>query len=465
MRSFPAPKWALAGLALSLLPTSARADVVTDWSAELLAAVKNTSANPPRASRAIAMVHLAIFEAVNGVSGKFQRYHVEGKARNNASEVAAAATAAHGVLSALFPTQVAAFDAQLAESLAGIPTGPRNRGIEWGLACAEDMLALRSADNAGIVIPYVPLIGPGFWQPTPPANAPALLPNWPIVTPFCLASGADLRSPPPPALTSAEYTAAFNEVKDLGRVDSSIRTPEQTQIAQFWADGAGTETPPGHWLRIAAELSVAHELSLPESARLLALVAMAVGDAAIVSWDTKYAYSHWRPVTGIRDAANDGNPDTAADTAWTSLIGTPPFPAYTSGHSTFSASAAQVLTRFFRDESFEFSTTSQSLAGVTRSFTSFAQAAAEAGQSRIYGGIHWQHDNQAGQAAGVELGDRVIDGFLRRIGDLNDDDRVTRADLAILNAALGESDSPADLDGDGDVDSHDRVILIHNLDR
>ena len=465
MRPFHPSKWALAGLALSLLPTSARADVVTDWSAELLAAVKNTSMNPPRASRAMAMVHLAVFDAVNGVRGKFQRYHIEGKARNNASAEAAAATAAHGVLSAIFPSQVAAFDARLAESLAGIPTGPRNRGIEWGLACAEDILALRSADNSGLVIPYVPPVGPGFWIPTPPANAPALLPNWPLVTPFCLENGAALRAAPPPDVTSPEYTAAFNEVKDLGRVDSATRTPDQTQIALFWADGAGTETPPGHWLRIAAELSVERDLALPDSARLLALVAMAVGDAGIVSWDTKYAYSHWRPVTGIRDAANDGNPDTVADPAWASLIGTPPFPAYSSGHSTFSASAARVLARFFRDDAIAFSTTSQGLAGVTRSFTSFSQAAAEAGQSRIYGGIHWQHDNQSGQAAGAELGDRVIDGFLRRIGDLNDDDRVTRADLAILNADLGESDSPADLDGDGDVDSHDRVILIHNLDR
>jgi len=197
----------------------------------------------------------------------------------------------------------------------------------------------------------------------------------------------------------------------------------------------------------------------------LAGVSFAVAETGIVSWDNKYAYGNWRPVTGIRAASTDGNPDTIEDPAWSPLIGTPPFPSYTSGHSTFSSSAAKVLARFFRDDAIAFSTTSQSLPGVTRNFTSFSQAAAEAGQSRIYGGIHWQYDNQDGQAAGSQLGDLIVDGFLRRIGDLNDDDRVTRADVAILNAALGESGGPADLDGDGTVDVHDRVILIHHLDR
>lgn len=458
------PPLALLGLFFILLPAPARADVITDWNAELLAAVKNTSTNPPRASRAMAMVHISMFEAVNGVVDEFERYHVTGKPQHGASAEAAAATAAHAALSALFPAQVAAFDAQLVESLDGIPTGPRNRGIAWGLVCAEDMLALRSEDNSGIVIPYDPPIGPGYWIPTPPGFGAALLPNWPLVTPFCLSSGAQLRSPGWPDLTSAEYTADFNEVKDLGRVDSATRTPDQSQIALFWADGGGTETPPGHWLRIAAEVSAERGLSVSENARLFALLGMGVGDAAIVAWDSKYAFHNWRPVTGIRAADTDGNPDTIEDPSWSSFIVTPPFPSYTSGHSTFSSAAAKVLARVLRDDAIAFSTTSQGLPGVVRSFSSFSQAAAEAGQSRIYGGIHWQYDNQDALAAGAQLGNLVVDGFLERIGDLDDDDRVDRADLTILNSEMGQTESPADLNDDGIVDSRDRVILVQHFD-
>jgi hypothetical protein len=442
-----------------------RADVITVWNAALLAAVRTTSTNPPRASRAMAMVHLAVFEAVNGVEDEFQPYVSNGKPAHGASAVAAAAAAGHSVLSAVFPSQAAGFDAQLSESLAGIPTGPRNKGVAWGRQCAEDILALRSADNSGLVIPYFPPLGPGYWIPTPPAFAPALLPNWPLVTPFCLPRGSQLRSPGAPALTSAAYAAAFNEVKDLGRVDSASRTPDQSQIALFWADGGGTETPPGHWMRIASEVSDALGLPLVEKSRLFALLGMGVADAAIVSWDSKYAFHHWRPVTGIREAATDGNPDTVEDLTWTPFIATPPFPTYTSGHSTFSATSARILARVLRNDGIGFSTTSQGLPGVTRSFSGFWQAAAEAGASRIYGGIHWQYDNQDALAAGSQLGDLVVDSFLRRIGDLNDDDRVNRSDLAILLSRMGQSDPSADLNHDGIVDSRDRVILVQHLDR
>ena len=403
----------LSSTLLLAFASPARADVVTDWNAALLDAVKNTSTNPPRASRAMAMVHIAIFEAVNGIADEFQRYNVQGKPNPSASIDAAAAMAAHQVLSAVFPTQVAAFDAQLGASLAGIPTGPRNRGIEWGLVCAQDVLALRSDDNSNLVIPYFPPVGPGYWIPTPPAFAPSLLPNWPQVTPFCMSSGSALRSAGWPALTSAEYTANFDEVKEIGGAVSALRTPEQSEIALFWADNAGTETPPGHWLRIASEIAEQRELPTVERARLFALLGMGVADAAIVAWDSKYAFHNWRPVTGIREAASDGNPDTVEDPTWLSFIPTPPFPSYTSGHSTFSSASAKVLARVLRSDEIAFSTTSQGLVGVTRSFARFSDAAAEAGQSRIYGGIHWQYDNQAGLESGAALGAYVFENFLR----------------------------------------------------
>ena len=435
-------------------------DVVTDWSRVLLAAVKNTSTAPPKASRALAMVQVAIFEAMNGIAKDFDRYHVIGEPKSGASAVAAAATAAHIVLSELFPTQVDSFDAQRLTSLEGIPTGPLINGIEWGTVCANDILALRSNDNSGLEVSYTVIIeSPGLWNPTPPGYTAALLPNWPQVIPFTLSSGSSLRPQGPPALTSEEYTTAFNEVKVLGSATSSVRTPEQSQIALFWADSAGTETPPGHWLRIAAEVATALGLPTIERARLLALVGLGVADAAIVAWDAKYSYNHWRPVTAIRAASTDGNAGSVEDQTWSPLIGTPPFPAYTSGHSTFSATAATIIARVLGSDNTAFTTTSQGLPDVTRSFSSFSAAAAEAGQSRIYGGIHFQYDNQQALDNGAELGNLVIDGFLRRIGDLNNDGCINQSDLNILLTKMGMEDSLADLNKDGFVDSKDQAIL------
>lgn len=434
-------------------------DVVTDWSRVLLAAVKNTSTPPPKASRAIAMVHVAIFEAMNGIAKDFDRYHVIGEPKSGASAVAAAATAAHIVLSELFPTQVDSFDAQRLTSLEGIPTGPLINGNEWGTVCANDILALRSNDNSGLVVSYSTSVSPGLWNPTLPGYNAALLPNWPQVIPFTLSSGSSLRPQGPPALTSEEYATAFNEVKVLGNATSSVRTPEQSQIALFWADNAGTETPPGHWLRIAAEVATALGLPTIERARLLALVGLGVADAAIVSWDAKYSYNHWRPVTAIRAASTEGNPGTVEDQTWSPLIGTPPFPSYTSGHSTFSAAAATIIARVLGSDNTAFTTNSQGLPDVTRSFSSFSAAAAEAGQSRIYGGIHFQYDNQHALDNGAELGNLVVDGFLRRIGDLNNDGCINQSDLNILLTKMGMEDSLADLNKDGFVDSKDQAIL------
>jgi membrane-associated phospholipid phosphatase len=214
-------------------------------------------------------------------------------------------------------------------------------------------------------------------------------------------------------MNSEEFTAAFNYVKGIGAVDSTTRTPEQTQIALFWADGAGTATPPGHWNLIAQDVSKAQHNTLAEDARLFALLNIALADAGIVSWDAKYAFNFCRPITAIRNAGNDGNPSTTADADWTPLIATPPFPSYTSGHSTFSAAAAAVLAGFFGTDQVTFTSSGENPAASARTFTSFSQAAAEAGVSRIYGGIHWDFDNTAGLASGKAVGEYVISHVLR----------------------------------------------------
>ena len=403
-----------AALALGLAGPAC-ADVVIDWDNVLLNAVRVDKTPPPKASRAMAMVHVAIFDAVNGIVGGYTPYHVTASAPAGASPEAAAAAAAHKVLVAVYPAQQATFDAALTTSLAAIPNGAaKTAGVSWGEAVADDVLALRAHDHAADTVSYTPPQGSSWWLPTPPAFAAALLPNWPIVTPWAMASGSQFRQGPPPPPTTVDYTRAYDEVRLLGRVDSQLRTADQTQIALFWADGAGTATPPGHWLVIAQGISQQRHLTLAENARLFALVSIAVADAAIVSWDHKYYYSDWRPVTGIQNAETDGNPNTLEDKTWQALIATPPFPSYTSGHSTFSGSASRILELFFSTDAISFTTTSDGLPGVQRSFTSFSSAANEAGQSRIYGGIHWQFDNTVGLATGRSLADLVFFNFLTR---------------------------------------------------
>src|SRR6185295_2126370 len=254
------------------LAAPAGADVVLDWNGVLLAAIRVDKTPPPKASRDMAIVNVSIFDAVNGILGGFTPYHVTTAAPGGASPEAAAAAAAHKALVALFPAQQATFDAALATSLAAIPNGSaKTNGIAWGESVATQILALRANDHSTDVTPYHSALGAFWWIPTPPAFAPALLPNWPTVTPWSMSSGSQFRQAAPPFPSSDEYLIAYREVKRLGRVNSADRTADQTQIALFWADGGGTATPPGHWLVIAQGISQQEHLSLLQNARLFAL--------------------------------------------------------------------------------------------------------------------------------------------------------------------------------------------------
>ena len=392
---------------------AARADIVEDWNSIALNAIKLDRTSPPKASRALAILHMSIYDACNGISQRCQPYYMSGKPSGVASKEAAIAAAAHGVLVELFPAQHAAFDDAYDMSLAGIEEGPgKNAGISWGEAVADAILQSRSADGSDTTVPYTPGSGAGVWVPTPPAYAPALLPNWALVTPFAMILGSQFRPPVPPGLDTAEWASDFNLTKDLGRADSATRTLEQTEIARFWADGSGTVTPPGHWNVIAREVGDQRGNTLDENARLFALLNMAEGDAGIIAWDCKFAHNFWRPITAILNADTDGNPDTASDPDWTPLLVTPNFPEYTSGHSTFSGAAAAVMAAFFGSDEIPFTTTSEDLPGVARSYSSFSQAAEEAGMSRIYGGIHFMSANLNGLASGAQLGGYVVENFL-----------------------------------------------------
>jgi hypothetical protein len=400
--------------ALFLTAAPLAADEVTKWNEVTLQAIRATSMPPPRASRAMAMVHAAVYDAVNGIDRAYQPYAVNAVAPAGASRECAAAQAAHDVLTQLFPTQTGVFASELASSLSAVPNGlAKNQGISHGAFVGSGILNWRASDGSTANPSYTPGTLPGQWRPTPPANAPALLPGWGDVAPFGMTSSSQFRAAAPPALNSPEYTAAYNEVKELGSATSVSRTAEQTEIANFWADGAGTETPPGHWNAIARDIADQQGNSLLENARMFGLLNIALADAGISAWDTKYEYNLWRPVTGIREGDSDGNPDTAGDAGWTPLLTTPPFPAYTSGHSTFSAAAAAILAQFFGTDAIAFTTDSDAMPGVTRSFASFSQAAFEAGQSRIYGGIHWQFDNTAGLYAGGQIGDFIFANYMQ----------------------------------------------------
>src|SRR4051812_18209822 len=271
------------------------ANVVLEWNQLGLDAIRQTGMNTPLASRALAITQAAVYDSVNAIARSFEPYHAHVEASGGASLEAAAAQAAHDALSALFPAQAGTFDAALAADLVGIPPGRARQGVAVGREVAQQILAWRSTDGSGATVPYVPGTDPGDWQPTPPANLPALAPQWPNVTPFALSAGSQFRPAAPPALDSAEYAAALNEVKDLGWAGSTTRTADQTQIAFFWRDGAGTSYAFGHWNTIAQGVSTERGPDLVADARLFALLNVATADALISTWDAKYAFNLWRP--------------------------------------------------------------------------------------------------------------------------------------------------------------------------
>ncbi|HXV76448.1 MAG TPA: vanadium-dependent haloperoxidase [Candidatus Polarisedimenticolaceae bacterium] len=410
-------------LALTIVTCTgvAGADVVTDWNNHALDAIRATNTNPPRATRALAMVHTAMFDAINGIERVYAPYHVSRPAPPGASPQAAAAWAAYTVLVGLYPDREWEFGEALESSLAGERFGPAQwKGRAFGRYVGRAILTLRADDGADAFVAYAPSGEFGYWQPTPPAFGPALLPQWPAVTPFAMTHGSQFRVPAPPPFDSAEYAAAFEEVRQLGDKSSGTRDPDQTEIAYFWEDGPGTATPPGHWQVIAQQLAEMFDHDLLDNARLFALLSIVQADGAIVSWDNKYHHDYVRPYTAITaEADDDGNPETASDPGWSTLIPSPPFPSYTSGHSTFSGGSARLLGHYFGTDAVSFCAPSpdpqrwpEQLEGVVRCWNSLAEAAEEAGQSRIYGGIHWQYDNQQGLDSGRALADYVWAEFL-----------------------------------------------------
>jgi hypothetical protein len=384
-------------------------DPVLAWNRLALEAIRRDASVPSVATRALAMQSIAVLDTLAAIDGT-PAFLVGLAAPAGIPVGAAVGAAAARVLSHLFPAQATNFLNQQNTDLAiYTDDAARQAAVAFGQAVADAVIALREQDGWDAFVVENEGSAPGQWRPTPPAFDLPQTPQWSLLTPFALQKGSQFRPSAPPELSSTAYTEALKEVQRLGSATSSERTAEQTLIARFWADGVGTYTPPGHWNQIANDLAAAEGYGYGSAARLLAILNVALADASIAAWDTKYSYDFWRPITAIRNAEDDGNPDTEADPSWQPLLLTPNHPEYVSGHSTYSGAAAVVLDQYLGEQA--FSTTSVSLPNVTRSYGSFQEAAAEAGRSRIYGGIHYDFSNQAGQALGADVANWVVDAF------------------------------------------------------
>ena len=397
-------------------PSLTHADVVLDWNIVTMRTAAAAPFNPPLESRNAAIVHAAMFDAVNSIVREFHHYAVRLRAPAGASPEAAAVAAAHFALVQLYPDQREALDAAYADSLVVIPGGPgKANGITLGEAVAARILNIRSADGAAAAITaeYTPGVGPGFWIPTPPAFLPALDPGWGSVRPFLMEDECQFRPGPPPALTSRRYTRDFDEIKEIGSSTSTTRTPEQTGVARLWiATGAQ------NWNPIARQVAVAHRLTLSQNARAFALLNLAGADAFIAAWDAKFTYNQWRPVTAIRatDSDSDGNPETIEDASWTPLLATPPFPDYIAGHTTYGGAVARVLEHVFgKNPGVVMTLTSPTAPGVVETFTTFRAISESVVNARVWGGIHWRTSSVRGRIVGEELGRYAAHRFLKRV--------------------------------------------------
>ena len=391
-------------------------DVVLQWNRVLKETVSTPGQQPATIMplRSYAMMHAAMFDAVNSIDGSYSAYQTDVPGGKNASLEAAAAKAARDVLAGLYPTRVAIFDSELAASLAGIDEYRAQQGMRVGEIVAERMVAVRANDGWNATPPSYSLPAtPGNWQPTPPGNAAAAFTHYPAVTPFGTKSAVQFVPDSPPSMTSAEYTAHFNEVKEIGSVTSTTRTADQTLAARLWAN---VNTPTNFflvWNNVARTVSVARGLTTVENARLFALTNIALHDALQTAFASKFEYGLWRPVTAIRRADEDGNPDTLADPTWSSLIVTPPYPTYAGNMATIGTSQSTVLSMFFGRDDIRFSHTWEGAGGATRSYPGFAAMANEQERARIWGGIHFTFDNVAGQSIGRNVGTYVFQNLMR----------------------------------------------------
>ncbi len=381
-------------------------DVILQWNRVTGQTIQLPNQQPGNINpvRTLAMVHLAMFDAVNSIDGSYTPYLTDMPGpRGSASMNIAAAKAAHDVLAVLFPSQTAVFDAEYTASLDGAAENRYRPAIRIGEISAAAILADRA--NDGWSAPWTPYLlapTPGNWQELFPGPYPgfAVFTNWPGVKPFALTSGTQFLPPPPPTLSSVDYAQSLNEVKEFGDVNSTRRTADQTLTALLWANPPVSD---GLMFNVVRTTAIARNNSTVQNARLFALIYMSYHDALQTTFTSQYTYGRWRPVTAIRRANEDGNPGTTQDVNWESLLGpagTPPHPSYASNASSASSSLATTLGLFYGREDIQFQINFGGDPNVTRTYRSFSALTNEVARSRVYGGVHFPVDIVNGQAAG-----------------------------------------------------------------
>jgi hypothetical protein len=397
-------------IALMAIPVAGRADAVLDWNTIMQGIVSSQTPFPQ--ARFAAITQLAVFEAVNAITRDYEPYLGTVTSPANASPEAAAITAAHDVLKNYFPSSAASLDAASATSLAAIPNSPaKTAGIAVGQAAAAAMIAARANDGSAPLTFFLPSsTDPGEWQPTPSCTAAGgAFFNWQNVTPFGIRSGSQFRLGPPPTLTSARYTLAYDEVSTVGGMDSTQRPQDRANVALFYA----AVPAPIVFNEVAQQLSAAQGKSLSENAHDFALINMAISDAAVATFDSKYHYKFWRPETAIHNAALDGNDKTQPDSSYVPFIVTPCFPSYPSAHGTLSNAARDVMENLYAPGPMSITLSTTAVPGVTLHYTTLTQITDDISDARVYGGIHFRTDQDAGEKLGERLGQYVYTHNLR----------------------------------------------------
>jgi hypothetical protein len=403
-----------AGLAAFLMLGSpeAHADVVLHWNAIMVRTV--SSQNPFAQARLAAITQLAVFEAVNAITGRYEPYLGTVGALHPASADAAAVAAAHAVLRNYLPASAAELDLARDTSLSTIPNGPaKTNGIAVGEAAAAAMIAHRSNDGSTPAQFHVPGSDePGEWQVTPSCPAAGgILRHWGGVTPFGVRDVERFRSAPPPSLRSWTYARDYNEVKEVGEANSAARPQHKADVARFYAAVLAVAT----WNPAVSQVAAAERTSLSQNARLFALLNMAISDGLVAVMETKYQYNFWRPETAIRAGDRDGNSKTHADGGFTPFIPTPCFPSYGSAHAAASYAARQVAEMVLGDDCPSITLSSLAVPGVELHYSSFEEITDDIDDARVYGGIHFRFDQRAGARQGRRIGDWVARHQLRPV--------------------------------------------------
>jgi len=385
-------------------------DTVTQWNKVATDATAAAGIDPLEEVRILAIMHIAIHDAVNAMDRRFEPYIFRQSVPGAAPE-AAVASAAREVLLVLVPGQKGAIETAYSAAVAAVPDeNARASGISTGRLAARRIVSERSDDGSATVVESSSGTNPGEWRPTPPGLFPAFKAGWGNVKPFGLRRSSQFRPDPPFHINSPEFGSSYEEVKAVGSAESSVRTEEQSAIARFWYENSGQG-----WNRIARIVAEQKNLNTWDNARLFALLNVAMSDGYVANFEAKYYYNFWRPVTAIREGDTDGNPDTSGDRNWNSYLETPPVPDYPSGHSTVGAAAARALEHAFANDFVSFSTTSGApYPGITRRFWSFSEAAHENAASRVLAGIHFWHASRGGIKQGEEIADYIFANTFRR---------------------------------------------------